>query len=471
MNRRDDTNDTFVEGQGLEQRRGPEIWALVKSEMQKSIPQDDYAKWIESLRFLAEVDGAMLIAARDRLSYDRVHTDHQRELEQFWMKMDPKQRPLRLACWSNASRDIRSLVDDPWKINPKTPRGRVVSSMTFETLVVGPSNEVATTLALRIADGKPMPAPIALLYGPQGVGKTHIMRALEARIRQEMPEANLLYMTAEEFMARYQAGVIKRDTTELKSIIRAAEYVLIDDLQWIAGKPGTDTEFFANIRAVSSNGGKVVLTADAAPGDLKGFSPQLRSELKGAAAVEVGIPDEDMRRDIVRVHSDLFKTTDPIFDLSDEMQERIVRRVRGPGRNLCGTLSSLLTETGFGQREPTLEMLDRVILRQEGAVKAPTIDAIKRVTMHVFSVSKSDLESPCKEQAIVYPRQIAMYLCRELTSKSFPQIGRSFGKRDHTTVIYAVRKIARLQPIDPEIEADIERVTEALREMQAEGRL
>ena len=469
MDRRSDINDTSTGHIVPDRRQGPEIWMHVQDEIRETIPQEEYAKWIGSLKFIAEVDGAILIAARDRLSYDRVYSDHWRAIVHAWHKYDPRKRQVRLECWSAASRDIRSLVDNPWAQIASVPQRQIQADMTFETLVIGPSNANAATLARRMAEGEAMPAPIALIYGPQGVGKTHILRALETRIRERVASVSIIYMTAEEFMARYHAGVMKRDTSDLKSVIRSAEYVLIDDLQWIAGKPGTDTEFFANIRAVAANGGKVVLTADAAPGDLKGFSPRMRGELKGAASVEVELPDQDMRREIVRVHAELLRKADSTFILNSEMQERIVRRVRGPGRNLCGTLLSLITETGFGQRELTLELIDRVILRQEGTDKVPTIDAIKRATMRYFDVSKSELESPCKAQAIVYPRQIAMYLCRELTSKSYPQIGRSFGKRDHTTVIYATSKISSLQPKDPEVEADIEGVTEILREMQATG--
>jgi len=114
-------------------------------------------------------------------------------------------------------------------------------------------------------------------------------------------------------------------------------------------------------------------------------------------------------------------------------------------------------------------MIEKVIIRQEGKLQTPTLDAVKRAAMRTFNVSKSDLESPCKQQSIVYPRQIAMYLCRTLTQKSLPQIGRSFGKRDHTTVLHAVRKITKKMDMDPDLAMDVDRVTETLRTMQVEG--
>jgi len=283
------------------------------------------------------------------------------------------------------------------------------------------------------------------------------------------PDTQMLFMSAEEFMTRYHAGVKVRDTSDLKRDLRTKDVVLIDDLQWISGKPGTDTEFFANIRAITSAGGQVVMTADAAPGDLKGFSERLRNEMQGSIAAEVSPPDDEMRRKIVDCHADLIEEEAPGFHLSDEFRGRLVRRVRGPGRNLCGVIWSLYTETGFGKKEITAAMIEKVIIRQEGTLQTPTLDAVKRAAMRTFNVSKSDLESPCKQQSIVYPRQIAMYLCRTLTKKSLPQIGRSFGKRDHTTVLHAVRKITKKMDMDPDLALDVDRVTETLRTMQVEG--
>jgi len=455
--------------------KGLDIWANVTSGLKASVPGADYTKWISDLRFIAEDNGQMLVGAKDKYAFDRVDSEYRRLIETTWSKHDPRGRPVRLICWRDARSDLKGLVADPWaaravKTEPKRKAlSRTDQAKTFDNLVQGESNEIAVTMARHIAEGDERTASTSLIYGPQGVGKTHIMRAIEALAAQRNPDMSILYMTAEEFMTRYIDGAKARDTSGLKRDLRSADLVLIDDLQWISGKQGTDTEFFANIRAVTSAGGQVVMTADAAPGDLKGFSARLRSELQGGAAAEVGLPDDDMRRQIVSLHADMIAEHDENFQLTDEMKDRIVRRVRGPGRNLCGVLWSLHTATAFGRHVPTLAMLDKVIVRQEGALQVPTIDAVKRAAMRVFDVTKADLESPRKQHSIVYPRQIAMYLCRGLTSKSLPQIGRSFGKRDHTTVLYAVRKITKKIELDPDLAKDVERVIETLREMQMTG--
>ena len=468
MDRFEERNSKHItEGKGLI------TWQKTKQDLKKKVGATEYAKWIDDLRFVADVDGVVMIAARDRLTHDRVQSEYRRDIASFWRVRDDRDRPARIICWADASADLKALTSDPWareeaqaKTLRKNPRDEM---MSFDTLVVGESNEVAFNLAKRIADGEHMPAPIAFIYGPQGVGKTHLMKGLEKYTLARAPQTQVLMMSAEEFMTRYHAGVKIRDTSDLKRDLRSKDLVLIDDLQWISGKPGTDTEFFASIRAITAAGGQVVLTADTAPGDLTGFSERLRNELQGAMAAEVTLPDETMRRAIVDCHADIIEGQAPRFSLSNAFRDKLVSRVRGPGRNLCGVIWSLYTESGFGQKEITAAMIEKVIIRQEGTLQPPTLDAVKRAAMRTFNVSKSDLESPCKQQSIVYPRQIAMYLCRTLTKKSLPQIGRSFGKRDHTTVLHAVRKISKKMGDDPELAMDVDRVTETLRTMQVEG--
>ena len=472
------SNRKTAESRG-EAAGAPGIWAQVCDSMAQRVSAEDHARWIGDLRLIADVNGEVLVAARDRFSYDRVAADHMRALQRQWDQLDPLGRPLKLTCWKTAPADIRGLIDDPWANSavaapdnaPDVDAAALSSagSMTFETLVTGPSNDIAVKLALRIANGGVLPANLVLIYGRQGTGKTHTLRAIQARMQDTGADRKVVYMTAEEFMSAYFEGVKLRDTSALKASIRSCDLVLIDDLQWISGKKKTEEEFFSNVRAVMAAGGLVVLTADEAPGNLKGFSQRMQSELKGAVAVEVGLPDTDMRRDIVRQHAAMIAQTDPLFQLTPEMVEQIVTEVRGPGRELCGALWSLHTETGFGDIAPTPDMLDMIIRRSEGEQIAPTIDIVKRAAMRVFNVSKSDLESPCKAQSVTRPRQIAMYLCRKLTDKSFPQIGHQFGKRDHTTVLYAYRKLdKKLTAGAPELAHDVDLVCETIREIQAE---
>lgn len=467
---------------------GQAIWQAVREHLKDIISEADFVHWIGDLKLIAEVERKIVIAARDRLTYDRVFADHRHVLQRIWREHDDARRDIRLVCWKDAGADLRAIVEDPWADAVAAAGGagggtggndggagdipRPTSGapeMTFDTLVTGDSNAIAVELSKRVADGLPTGKQVHLISGPQGTGKTHSLHALRARAQKTNPDAVVVYLTAEEFLSAYTDGVKQKDTSALKKRLRAATTLLIDDLHRISGKPGTETELFQNIREVTGQGGTVVLAGDQTPGELSGFSPRMMSELKGAVVVEVGLPDESMRREIIRRLADHIALAHPEFVLTDELVERIQTGIRGPGRELTGAVWNLFTEAAFGTIAPTLDMLERVIRRMEGETRPPTIELVKKATMKVFNVSKADLESPSKARAVVYPRQIAMYLCREQTCKSFPQIGRAFGRRDHTTVLYAHRKLTKALPKDPELAADIARVTAAILELQASG--
>ena len=467
---------------------GQAIWQAVREHLKEILSSADYERWIADLRLIAEVERKIVIAARDRLSYDRVFADHRHTLQRIWKEHDDARRDIRLVCWKEAGADLRAIMEDPWAEPAAAAGGAGGNSggndggsagaprpssgapeMTFGTLVTGESNRIAVELAKRVADGQPMGTQVHLISGPQGTGKTHTLHALRARAVETNPEATVVYLTAEEFLSAYTDGVKQKDTSALKKRLRAATILLIDDLHRISGKPGTETELFQNIREVTGQGGNVVLAGDKTPGELSGFSPRMMSELKGAMVVEVDLPDEAMRREIVRRLSAHIAGAHPDFLLTEDLVERIHTGIRGPGRELTGAVWNLFTEAGFGMMAPTQDMLERVIRRMEGEVRAPSIELVKKAAMKVFNVSKADLESPSKARAVVYPRQIAMYLCREQTHKSFPQIGRAFGRRDHTTVLYAHRKLKRELPKDSELAADIARVAAAILELQAAG--
>lgn len=456
------------------------IWNDIRDVLRDKVSESEFTRWIADLRVVAEHNGEMIVAARDPLAFDRVSSQHLRVIEKLWAAADPAERAFKLICWRNAPADLRDLVDDPWAVDetpvPAEPQPAAKSSganpdMTFDTLVTGPSNDIAVTMAKRIAAGLPTGTATTLIYGPPGTGKTHLMQALRFEAARRDSARRIVYLTAEEFMSAYLDGVKARDTSDLKKRLRAASILLIDDLHRIAGKPGTEAELYQNIREVTSNGGQVVLVGDSAPGDAAGFGQRMRSEIKGATAVEVALPDAEMRREILTRLAGHIAENHPAFVLTDEMMQRLNSGIRGPGRELTGAVWSLYTEAGFGERAPTMEMLERIVRRHAGEQREPSIDVIKRATLKVFPIAKTDLEGPSKMRGFVYPRQIAMYLCRTMTRKSFPQIGRAFGKRDHTTVLYAYRRMDGDLGKDQTLASDIARVQTVVLELMESGQI
>ncbi|MEL6257607.1 MAG: DnaA/Hda family protein [Pseudomonadota bacterium] len=450
--------------------QGPVILASVKAALQHDLESDEYNKWIEDIRFVAERGGEMLLAVRSDFDFKRVSSAYGLRIEAAWRNADPEQRSCRLLCWDRDAAEFEALVADPWApaVSRPAPSGGE-SHMIFDNLIVGDSNVMAVRLAEGIAQGDDVPARLFLINGPQGVGKTHLLRALEAAL-QSQSALNTAYLSAEEFMSAYVEGVQKGDTSALKARVRGCDLLMLDDIQIIGGKKGTDREIVSTLRAVIAKpGGIAIVTADRPLSELNDLSIRLREELNGAAMIEIKTPDEEMRKAIVRKHADLIAANKPSFFIDDAMCDLVIQKVRGPGRALAGAVRSLFFESRFGDLTVTPEMLDAVILRREGEPRPPSIDMVKRAAMRAFQVSKADLESPRKQRAIVYPRQIAMYLCREMTDKSLPQIGHSFGKRDHTTIMYAHRKITKKVKEDASVAADVERVRACVDEIRQES--
>lgn len=451
------------------------LWSKSLEAMQAQTTPDNSHQWLTDLRFVAEVNNAIVIAAPDQLTLDRVVTSFERPLQQAWQKVDPKSRRIKFELWSRIPGDVRDVVGDPW-LNDRTldealdaltaeddSAEEIGHAMTFSTLVTGPSNARAVGLGKRLAKGAPIPAGVIVIYGEPGTGKTHILKAVEAETARKGDGRRLAYISAEEFMTRFVTDARAGDTSALQAYVKQNDLLMIDDLHWIAGKAKTDKAFFGALRSVTSMGGHVIITADAAPGDMVGLSKELAGEIKGAASVEVAMPDDEMRKAIVRRHVELIARDTPNFALTDAMVDRIIATVRGAGRELCGVLWSLQLETGYGELAPTPEMLETVIRRIAGEPRTPTLDEIKRTCMDVYRISKTDIESSSKVRTICHPRQVAMYLSRVMTDKSFPQIATAYKKKDHTTVLHAYRKIKKaLDKGDRDMNDEIERVKNAV---------
>ena len=454
-----------------------DIWHDVLEKLRGELTDSVFGKWLKGLEFVADVEGVIQIAASTGLQRDRVNNDFARRINTLWTDADALSRRVVISCWGDLSDDVRALAEearherelaDNADANSAEPSLRSTgASLVFDTLVVGESNRVATTVARRIAEDQSAPAQTVYLYGRHGVGKTHLLRAIEADMLARGDARKALYMSAEEFMVAFVEGVKRRDTSDLKTRLRSADVLLIDDLQAIAGMGGTQKEFFGNIRAVVARGGQVVITADEGPSQLTALNARVREELQGGALIEVEEPDEEMRRRIVRMKAEIIRRENPAFVLSDEAVELIVQRVKGPGRQLYGAVCNVFTATTFIDNPVTLDDVSAAVRRQLGDLKPPTIDQVKRATMLVFEITKTDLESARRSRAIAYPRQIAMFLCRTLTTRSLPQIGKFFGNRDHTTVLYAVRKLEAMMSTDDILRRDVEKVSRAIEDIQA----
>ncbi|WP_234419380.1 chromosomal replication initiator protein DnaA [Sphingomonas sp. EC-HK361] len=322
----------------------------------------------------------------------------------------------------------------------------------FDRFVVDSSNKVAFHAAKAVAAPGPVRFSPLFLHSGTGQGKTHLMHAIAHAFLDAEPNARVLYMSAERFMFEFVSALRVRDTHAFKARLRSADLLLIDDLQFIAGKDSTQEEFFHTVNEIIGAGKRLVISADRCPQALEGIDPRIVGRMAMGLVADIKAPGLELRRAILeRKLGDLSDVTVPA-----DVLEMLAARIHTNIRELEGALNRV---AAYAQLTGDAIDLDFAVATLgdmlRGGQKRVTIDEIqKRVSAH-FELKPLDLVSARRARAVARPRQIAMYLAKRLTTRSLPEIGRKFGGRDHSTVIHAVRRIEELRDSDREIDAAV----------------
>ncbi|KXG84543.1 chromosomal replication initiation protein [Agrobacterium bohemicum] len=343
------------------------------------------------------------------------------------------------------------------------------SRFTFDTFVEGSSNRVALAAAKTIAEagaGAVRFNPL-FIHAGVGLGKTHLLQAIANAAIDSPRNPRVVYLTAEYFMWRFATAIRDNDALTLKDTLRNIDLLVIDDMQFLQGKM-IQHEFCHLLNMLLDSAKQVVVAADRAPWELESLDPRVRSRLQGGMAIEVEGPDYDMRHEMLTQRIATARQEDPAFDIPEEIVSHVARSVTASGRELEGAFNQLIFRRSF---EPNLsvERVDELLahLVGTGEPKRVRIEDIQRIVARHYNVSRQELVSNRRTRVIVKPRQIAMYLAKMLTPRSFPEIGRRFGGRDHTTVLHAVRKIEELIGGDTKLGHEVELLKRLINENNA----
>ncbi|SCW37539.1 chromosomal replication initiator protein DnaA [Rhizobium mongolense subsp. loessense] len=332
------------------------------------------------------------------------------------------------------------------------------SRFTFDTFVEGSSNRVALAAAKTIAEagqGAVRFNPL-FIHSNVGLGKSHLLQAIANAAVQNPRALRVVYLTAEYFMWRFATAIRDNDALTLKDSLRNIDLLIIDDMQFLQGKM-IQHEFCHLLNMLLDSAKQVVVAADRAPWELESLDPRVRSRLQGGVAIELDAPDYEMRLEILKRRLAAARLEDPSLEIPAELLSHVARSVTASGRELEGAFNQLIFRRSF---EPNLsiERVDELLahLVGSGEPRRVRIEDIQRIVARHYNVSRQELVSNRRTRVIVKPRQIAMYLSKTLTPRSFPEIGRRFGGRDHTTVLHAVRKIEELIAGDTKLSHEIE---------------
>jgi chromosomal replication initiator protein len=448
-------------------------WARVKGRLKSEFGEATYGRWLKPLTLVAVSEGEVCLAAPTRFMRDWVATHYGERLRQIWAGERPGVRAIevvveagRLPAQTDASAQAAAVPapaaparpgaaepdgvpDEVGKVEfgaPLDPR------FTFENFVVGKPNELAYAAARRVAEADVVPFNPLFLYGGVGLGKTHLMHAIAWAIRQRNPKRRIIYLSAEKFMFQFIRALRHKDTMAFKQQFRSVDVLMVDDVQFISGKDLTQEEFFHTFNALVDQNRQIIISADKSPSDLDGLEERMRSRLGWGLVADIHPTSYELRLGILQSKAEHMKAEIPI-----KVMEFLAHKITSNIRELEGALNRIVAHATLVGRPITLETTQEVLsdlLRAND--RRVTIDEIQKKVAEHYNIRVADMHSARRARAVARPRQVAMYLAKQLTARSLPEIGRKFGGRDHTTVMHAVRKVEELCGCDQGFSEDVE---------------
>jgi chromosomal replication initiator protein len=302
-----------------------------------------------------------------------------------------------------------------------------------------------------------------VLYGGVGLGKTHLMHAIAWELTARKPDLNVLYLSAEQFMYRFVQALRERRMMDFKHLFRSVDVLMVDDVQFIAGKGSTQEEFFHTFNALVDQNKQIIISADRAPGEIKDLEDRVKSRLQCGLVVDLHPTDYELRLGILQTKVKQYGATYPGLHIADGVLEFLAHRISTNVRVLEGALTRLFAFASLVGREIDMDLtqdcLADVLRASERKI---TVEEIQRKVSDYYNIRMSDIIGPKRLRSFARPRQVAMYLSKQLTSRSLPEIGRRFGGRDHTTVMHGVKRIEELKQTDGQIAEDVEMLRRAL---------
>jgi len=328
---------------------------------------------------------------------------------------------------------------------------------TFENFVVGKPNALAHAAARRVAEGAAVTFNPLFLYSGVGLGKTHLMHAIAWESQARNPNLRVLYLSAEQFMYRFVQALREKQVMDFKSLFRSVDILMVDDVQFIAGKESTQEEFFHTFNALVDQNKQIIISADRAPGEIKDLEDRIKSRLQCGLVVDLHATDYELRLGILQQKVTMNRGTYGPIALGEGVLEFLAHRITTNVRVLEGALTRLFALASLVGREITLDLAQDCladILRS--SERKITVEEIQRKVADHYNIRLSDMIGPKRLRTVARPRQVAMYLSKALTTRSLPEIGRRFGGRDHTTIMHGVRRVEELRALDSQLNEDLD---------------
>ena len=456
-------------------------WGRVLEMLQTEFGEAAFRSWLQPLTAVSIDDGEVTLSVPTRFMRDWIVKNYADRILPLWAAENPAVTSVEFVVVPGVGAGAQDVELDAVEVPDNNPPARPVAPKksaaraqaaetldltddidtsgldprcTFENFVVGKPNEFAHAAARRVAESETVPFNPLFLYGGVGLGKTHLMHAIAWQISKRKAKRKVLYLSAEQFMYRFIRALRYKDTMAFKEQFRSVDVLMIDDIQFICGnKDTTQEEFFHTFNALVDQNRLVVISADKSPSDLEGMEERLRSRLGWGLVADIHPTTYELRLGILQAKCDTLRAVKVPLKVMEFLAHKITSNVR----ELEGALNRIIAHAELVGRPITIETsqeLLRDLLR--AADRRVTIDEIQRKVAEHFNMRVADMYSERRARAVARPRQIAMFLAKQLTQRSLPEIGRKFGGRDHTTVMHAVKKIEELMAMDRSFADDVE---------------
>lgn len=442
-------------------------WDYVLSELAKHYGEAIFESWFNKIHLEQGTKNKLTLAVPTRFIRDWIKTNYIEKIRTLASTFNPAIYEVQLVINHKLESKKSSIVFNDEKNNSEASSSdsEITSShldprFTFDNFVVGTPNELAYAASLSIAESKKavVKSNPLFLYGPVGLGKTHLMHAIAWHIRQTNPKRKVIYMSAEKFMYQFIKALREKNIMSFKEKFRSVDVLMIDDIQFICGKDSTQEEFFHTFNALIDNNRQIVISCDRSPSDLDNIEDRIKSRLGWGLVADVHTTTYELRFGILQSKIEQIKVDVPM-NVIEFLSSKITSNIR----ELEGALNKVIAHSTLIGREITIENCQdilRDLLRSNE--KYVTIDEVQKKVAEQYNIKISDMSSARRVRTIARPRQIAMYLSKTLTTKSLNEIGKKFGKKDHTTVMHACKQVEKLLNENKELREEINLLTRIL---------
>ena len=442
-------------------------WTELKISLKKSIGENNFNNWLSPVEFSRVEEGVAIFTVPTNFLGNYVYQNFGEIIVAQVSSKNSKINRIRFEVDNDSNNLVNSQPPAPTQINfvkdNELAGAHLDKRFTFDAFVVGKPNELAHAAARRVAEGGDVSFNPLFLYGGVGLGKTHLMHAIAWELSNRRPDINVLYLSAEQFMYRFVQALRERKMMDFKQLFRSVDILMVDDVQFIAGKGSTQEEFFHTFNALVDQNKQIIISGDRAPGEIKDLEDRIKSRLQSGLVVDLHPTDYELRLGILQSKVERQKQQYPELSIDNNVLEFLALRISTNVRVLEGALTRLFAFASLIGRHITLEVaqdcLADVLRASERKI---TVEEIQRKVSEHYNIRLSDMIGPKRLRTYARPRQIAMFLSKQLTSRSLPEIGRRFGGRDHTTVMHGVRRIEELKAQDGQIAEDLEMLRRAL---------